>query len=454
MKLEFTAPDAKLFAKASEDYNPLHVDRAYSQKTQFGEPVCHGIAVILKMLGIAMQNRPLHITHLTAKFTKAVHRHKVYQLEVHEESSKISILLGKGGKKYISLKLEVEERQSACSDDWKSDIKFEGKVLSLDFLKIQKFAETADLNLQCLPSSQFLFLLWSSFYVGMIKPGEQALYSSLAVDFQNGDNVALDLEIEETSLDQRFNLWTIQGGAKDYLSFQIKAYERPKQVKYDIEDLIKRFGESCLSHDQNIFITGATRGFGSLIARTYALRGARVWSTKRDSSGGDNSGDEISDIKYFNGDLGEPFTLENVKNCFVEQKIELDFLYLNAFPVINQVFFEEMSHEEFVTYVQKAISLSINTLYYLLPLVKAEGSVIHISSEFCLTYPKGFSHYVTSKMALEGLMNSLQSEFPKVHFFNFRARKMLTDQTSFQTGAGALPVSAIDELERLFENIK
>jgi 3-hydroxybutyryl-CoA dehydratase len=50
-----TEADVVNFAGLSGDYNQMHVDEAYSQKTTFGRRVAHGLLVVSIVSGLAVQ---------------------------------------------------------------------------------------------------------------------------------------------------------------------------------------------------------------------------------------------------------------------------------------------------------------------------------------------------------------------------------------------------------------
>ena len=56
----FSAEDQLVFAALSGDHNPMHVDRVYARRTQFGRQVVHGVHVLLRALDQlkAMQGQP------------------------------------------------------------------------------------------------------------------------------------------------------------------------------------------------------------------------------------------------------------------------------------------------------------------------------------------------------------------------------------------------------------
>ena len=50
-----TEADVVNFAGLSGDYNQMHVDEAYSQKTTFGKRVAHGLLIVSIVSGLAVQ---------------------------------------------------------------------------------------------------------------------------------------------------------------------------------------------------------------------------------------------------------------------------------------------------------------------------------------------------------------------------------------------------------------
>ena len=42
----FTQKDAEVYAKLTDDYNPIHIDREYATATEFGRPVAQGVLIL------------------------------------------------------------------------------------------------------------------------------------------------------------------------------------------------------------------------------------------------------------------------------------------------------------------------------------------------------------------------------------------------------------------------
>lgn len=50
----FTQSDAEVYAKLTNDFNPIHIDRDYAMTTEFGRPVAQGVLILCafsKVLG-------------------------------------------------------------------------------------------------------------------------------------------------------------------------------------------------------------------------------------------------------------------------------------------------------------------------------------------------------------------------------------------------------------------
>jgi acyl dehydratase len=56
LKRVVTQDDVRLYATASGDHNPLHLDAAFAATTQFGRPIAHG------MFGLAMMSELMAYT--------------------------------------------------------------------------------------------------------------------------------------------------------------------------------------------------------------------------------------------------------------------------------------------------------------------------------------------------------------------------------------------------------
>lgn len=42
----FTEKDAEVYAKLTDDFNPVHIDREFASQTEFGRPVAQGVLIL------------------------------------------------------------------------------------------------------------------------------------------------------------------------------------------------------------------------------------------------------------------------------------------------------------------------------------------------------------------------------------------------------------------------
>jgi acyl dehydratase len=70
-----TEEHVESFAKATGDYNPLHMDSSYAEKTLFGKRVVHGVlltGIVSGLLGTKFPGLGTVARELTSKFSKPV----------------------------------------------------------------------------------------------------------------------------------------------------------------------------------------------------------------------------------------------------------------------------------------------------------------------------------------------------------------------------------------------
>jgi len=157
-------------------------------------------------------------------------------------------------------------------------------------------------------------------------------------------------------------------------------------------------------HNQNILITGGTKGIGKKLVQDFSLLGGNVWFTGRDKS--------IKDKNYLSVDFQD----ENQMNIFLDkiQNINFDVVINNAGT--NKIgSLESYDNEDY----DKIINLNLSSCYKIMKTVipqmrrKNYGKIINVTSiqsEICIPLR---SAYCSSKFGLLGLTKSSAVELAK-----------------------------------------
>jgi polyketide synthase PksN len=125
-------------------------------------------------------------------------------------------------------------------------------------------------------------------------------------------------------------------------------------------------------------------------------------------------------------------------------------LISNAFPPIMARSFLEQDVYEFLRFCEQSISSNVTLLHELLPLISMGGIIMQISTIFAQIPKPQYTHYITAKSALEGLMRALAVEFRDQKFYIVRPPRMLTDQTNLAFDLTP-PISAIEVGRRMLD---
>jgi NAD(P)-dependent dehydrogenase (short-subunit alcohol dehydrogenase family) len=160
------------------------------------------------------------------------------------------------------------------------------------------------------------------------------------------------------------------------------------------------------------FITGASTGFGRLLAEELLKRGERVAATARDSA-------KVQDLetKYPSTaralalDVTEPAQIDEAARQAIATFGQIDVLVNNAGYGVNGAI-EEVSEEEFEPMFQTNIYGLIRTTRAFLPHFRQQrnGHIFNFSSIGGLIGTAGWGFYNTTKFAVEGFSEALAAE--------------------------------------------
>ena len=478
IQIQFSDDLVRYFAALSHDCNPLHMNAQYARRTPFGSIVVHGVAAVLKILGRHFGGEPFQLESISALFKKPLQVGISYDLTFTEENKRVHARVSRGAEVcldlrfgYIPWRRGQDSRAwdvsgfhplpaaSECS--WDSDIPGgSSRSYSLAPSELDGLERFFGLRASQLPLQQLSALCWSSYFVGMECPGRDALFLRLDCDFDTPavSSPAIELRNLAVGRDARFRLVRIDGAGTDIRRFALQALHRPTMLSWPIADLRRELAAGPSWAGKNVFISGATRGFGLVLAKCLALRGANIATTFRHPG---PEGDElISDLRttgshhrVLQADLENLAAFQQAASELTTGSGGFECVVHNAFPHIGQRAFADQSPDAMLEYMHSGVRLAVNALKTLVPLMKENGHVVHISSLFSVKPEPRFSHYAATKSAVEGLFRGVSVENPTLRFMNFRPPRMLTDQTNIPM-VGFKTVSPAWVANRLIEALE
>lgn len=160
------------------------------------------------------------------------------------------------------------------------------------------------------------------------------------------------------------------------------------------------------------FITGASTGFGRLLAEELLRRGQRVIATARDlAKVADLASQYPAHARAFSLDVTQPEQINTVARQAIAAFGHVDVLVNNAGYGVNGAI-EEVSEEEFEPMFQTNIYGLIRTTRAFLPHFRQRrsGHILNFSSIGGLIGSAGWGYYNTTKFAVEGFSEALAGE--------------------------------------------
>lgn len=471
--MQVTQKEMDLFKVFSYDTNPLHCDKIYSQKTQFGSIVVYGIAILCKSLGEVLGDKKFKISRLQAQFNRPHSFDYDYELKSSINGNKVKIEIMKKDIVYSSFKLQIADYNGVDTDNniksnfcalttpslsWsKEDSSLNNKVYLFNLEHLKSFEEAFGIGADVLPLFQLNTIIWTSYYVGMQVPGKQALYSYLNIQFDENIPLNTEVKINELSVNQHpvFKQITTKGKITGLKSFEIQAFERPEPLQYNMNDLKESMTINDDEKMNNIFITGSSRGLGSILARAYALKGANLYLNYR------SEGEALENLKEdltsnqtefitMKADILNSDDWDKMINQIQIKGEKIHKLILNASPHIYKKYFMEQETQEMLEFINNSLTCVIFPLKRLMPFLSKNAEVILISSIYVNESEKELSHYISAKLAQEGIMKVMAKEYPNLRFHIARFPRIKTDQNNIPYDINP-PISPIDLMNSFFK---
>jgi NAD(P)-dependent dehydrogenase (short-subunit alcohol dehydrogenase family)/acyl dehydratase len=479
-ELRFTPADLELFAAASGDRNPLHIDPNFARKSAFGRCVVHGALVSLGLLGLLPADELAQIRWIRAWFSGAVLLDTTLSAAViahGERRGAWEIRLTGRGKALTRLLVRSDGDAAVIVDDATLASRAPGSdggramrtapvdddvvELSVGHAIAGEYRTAPELRavarrfgVEALRPALLEGLAWASYVVGMEMPGRHGLFAGVTLRAAGGDPLT-DGPAERQSIrlrdhDERTGRLLIEGALFDrsgtaQSSALIECFALAPTTAPDASALGIAASEEPVRGA--VVVIGGSRGFGaalalSLLANGYAVH--VVYSSSSDSAAELAKAARPLERRLFlhHVDARDPKPLAD---AIGRPDSPLAGLVLNAAPPPLSMGVTGESGAELAEYVAESLRLTAVPLGALLPLVDADaGWVLFCSSPAVMAPPRDWPHYAAAKGALEGLARWLAATAPKMRTVVVRPPKMRTDLTNTPSGRiAAAPTEAV-----------
>ena len=438
----FTLNDQREFARASGDFNPLHLDAQFARRTQMGAPVVHGIHTLLWALESMLRANNFDIRQIRVRFHQPLFLDEAAEVWIGERTEaaidldvvaagtviaaiRLSSLPGK-----IPAALAAEMASEPHKIERPADLPFEqmsdqrGAVAAA--ASEEEIRRLFPALCNAIGPAAVAGLMATSQIVGMACPGLHSLFAGLDVTCNSASGGMHALGYAVGKVDARFRSMQIDIAGSG-LTGRLDAFARPQPpVQADMTAVAASITGKPFA-GQRVLIIGGSRGLGEVTAKIVAAGGGHSVITYRE---GHREAEQVAaqirqaggtcDIRQY--DVLHPAGLRDIGS--------VDSCYYFATARIFQrksALFEPGKLRVFLDYYVDAF-FNVCTA---LPKRDAAKTAIFYPSTMALDAPTaGIAEYAMAKAAGETLVAQLNAFQPNLKIISRRLPRIATDQTA------------------------
>lgn len=342
----FTANDQKEFASFSGDYNPIHLDEKKSIKTHAGQPIVHGVHLVLWALD-AFKIKIRTNTLIDISFKSQVNLNESIVAVFDTTMNQIIITSSNKMKTHSYIKLKnIDSIKSLkpgnnqvhyLQNNFKPDdaeineIQISKKNFGLYGGKKNELGESlfpflvSDIGLNVVYE-----LACISSIVGMKVPGKHSLFVGLNLEFSSTKHQKNFFVVD--SKHEILKVISISYFGIN-MSANIKAFFRPKATLIkNIDTLRLEYSKLISLQGKKILVIGGSRGIGAYVTKLCSIMGAAVTFTYNSN---DQDANNICEEVQADGGLIKQQKLNVIDEDFISSINEaFDQVYYFATPKI------------------------------------------------------------------------------------------------------------------------
>lgn len=439
----FTTADQRNFAAMSGDINPMHMDPLAARRMQAGEPVVHGIHVLLWALDVlARTDLPIAcLQNLKVQFGKFIYLDRPLALEVRQRGpGKALVVVTGAGLSVMTLMLRFGPRAGAvlpCVPHLEDALPVPDE-LSLEQMTdragrlfppvgAEAFERAFPDAAATLDPRRLSALAQLSRLVGMVCPGLHSIFAGLSLEFPACTGPDNGVAYRVSAVDSRFRVVTLAVEGEG-LSGQVSTYARWAPVEAPGMAVMARHVSPDAFAGSNSLVAGGSRGLGAITAKLLAAGGGRVTVTY--ARGREDAERLVTEINTAKGEgccAAVPFDATLPVAPQFEGAEAITHLYYFVTPQIfvqkSEVFLPDLYAEFSLFYV--------NAFYDLCRMLLVKNLTVFYPSSIAVeARPPGLTEYSMAKMAGEMLCADMMASMPGLRVLINRLPRVLTDQTA------------------------
>lgn len=460
----FDESDQDRFARASGDFNPLHMDERVAAITQAGARVVHGVHALLWALdmlaGGPLSGRP--IREVRVRFNRFIYLKTPLSLQIHDQTEDAVIASAAAGDA-AAMALTIyqgspsDARSNLSSDvpdTWlgpePSDPDEEQMDGASGWLSPPNGSDMLPASFPALSSliapQRVISIALMSSLVGMVCPGRNSIFSSLAIELQDRDKGRPGFSWQARRPDPRYNRVDLVAEGSG-LRQTARALIRPTPVA--APSIAEATAKVCANEfaDRRALIIGGSRGLGAATATLLSVGGAKVTLTYHSQvEAASTLAAEIQD--QCGADAVE--VIQHDVRCMDNRALDralqtCTHIYYFPTPKITRqhtAIFDSNAFRDFCSvYVDGFSALCTRAVECS---SRTRLGVLYPSSTAVSERPRGMTEYAMAKAAGEVLCAELMRGHPQLSIVAPRFPRVLTDQTAL-----AIPVRSISAIDAM-----